>query len=81
MVVVVAKTRRQKLCCHGTAVSFAYQKKVCREKTNGLVGKVHLTSQMSVEEIAMEIWSVFGRAMGGDPSFPFKYLQATGGGS
>lgn len=32
-------------------------------------------------EVGMDIRSVFERAMGGDSSFPFKYLQATGGGS
>lgn len=48
---------------------------------DGLVGKVHLTSEMTIEEVGMEIRSVFERAMGGDSSFPFKYLQATGGGS
>ena len=47
----------------------------------GLVGKVHLTSAMTVDEVRMEIRSVFERAMGDNPSFPFTYLQATGGGS
>ena len=36
---------------------------------------------MSVEEVENEIRSVFEHAMGGDPSFSVKYLQATGGGS
>ena len=45
-----------------------------------LVGKVHLTSAMTVEEVGDEIRSVFESAMGGDYSFPFKYLQSTGGG-
>ena len=48
---------------------------------NGLVGKVHLTSEMSVEDVGKEIRSVFGCVMGNDISFPFLYLQATGGGS
>ena len=47
----------------------------------GLVGKVHLTSAMTVDEVRMEIQSVFERAMGDNQSFPFTYLQATGGGS
>ena len=47
---------------------------------DGLVGKVHLTSNMTVEEVGKEIRSAFEFAMGGDYSFPFKYLQATGGG-
>ena len=36
---------------------------------------------MTIEEVEDEIRSVFKPAMGSDPSFPFKYLQATGGGS
>ena len=48
---------------------------------DGLVGKVHLTSEMTVEEVEGEIQSLFEPAMGGDAAFPFKYLQATGGGS
>lgn len=35
---------------------------------------------MSVEEVGNEIRSAFELPMGGDYSFPFKYLQATGGG-
>lgn len=35
---------------------------------------------MTVEEVGMEIRSAFKFAMGEDCSFPFKYLQATGGG-
>ena len=47
----------------------------------GLVGKVHLTSAMTVDEVMMDIRSVFECAMGGNHSFSFMYLQATGGGS
>ena len=35
---------------------------------------------MTVEEVAKEIRSAFEFAMGGEYSFPFKCLQATGGG-
>ena len=55
-----------------------YRARLGRE---GLVGKVHLTSEMTVDDVGMEIRSVFNRAMGGNHSFPFTYLQATGGGS
>ena len=55
-----------------------FRARLCEE---GLVGKVRLTSHMSVEEVEDEIRSVFNVAMQGDPSFPFKYLQATGGGN
>ena len=44
------------------------------------LGKVHLTSSITVEEVGAEIRSAFQFAMGGYHSFPFKYLQATGGG-
>ena len=47
----------------------------------GLMGKVHLSSDMSVEEVECEIRSVFKTPMGNDTAFPFKYLQASGGGS
>ena len=47
---------------------------------DGLVGKVYITSNMTVEEVGKEIRSAFEFAIGGDYSFPFKYLQATGGG-
>ena len=55
-----------------------YRARLGRE---GLVGKVHLTSEMSVDEVRAEIRSFFERAMGSNQSFPFTYLQATGGGS
>lgn len=35
---------------------------------------------MTVEEVGNEIRSVFDFPMGGDYSFPFKYLQPTGDG-
>ena len=45
----------------------------------GLVGKVHLTTDMSVVEVENEIRSVFSHAMGSE--CPFQYLQPAGGGS
>lgn len=47
----------------------------------GLIGKVHLTSEMTDEDVAYEIRSVFKEPMGHDPNFPFLYLQSTGSGS
>ena len=38
------------------------------------------SSDMTVEEVGKEIQSAFEFPMGGDYSFPFKYLQSTGGG-
>lgn len=59
-----------------------YPRGKCRAELarNGLVGKVHLTTLMTVDEVSNEIRSTFESAMFGDYSFPFKYLQGTGGG-
>ena len=47
----------------------------------GLVGKIRLHSGMQEEDIMAEIRSVFASKMSEDPVFPFKILQAIGGGS
>ena len=47
----------------------------------GLIGKVHLSSDMDESDIKREIRSVFRRPMGGDPEFPFVFLQPAGEGS
>ena len=47
----------------------------------GLIGKIHLTSEMSVEEVEHEVWSVFRRPMKTNENFHFVYLQPTGGGN
>ena len=47
----------------------------------GLIGKVHLTSIMAIEEVEQEIRSVFRGPMGDQTTFRFKFLQATGGSS
>lgn len=47
----------------------------------GLIGKVHLTSEMTDEDVANEIRSVFKGPMKEDPNFSFVCLQSTGGGS
>ena len=47
----------------------------------GLIGKVHLTSVMTIEEVKQEIRSVFQGPMGGKATFNFTFLQATGGSS
>jgi hypothetical protein len=46
----------------------------------GLIGKLHLTSDMSVDMVQSEVRSVFKEAMGNNPTFPFTFLQSTGGG-
>jgi hypothetical protein len=47
----------------------------------GLIGKLHLTSTMSEEEVKAEICTVFKEQMNNDLDFPFVYLQSSGGGS
>ena len=47
----------------------------------GLIGKIHLTSEMSEVDVRNEVTSVFRGPMKNDPNFPFVYLQPTGGGS
>ena len=49
--------------------------------TLGLMGKIHITENMEVEEVAMEVRSVFKEPMGNKSDFPFSYLQPTGSGS
>ncbi len=46
-----------------------------------LIGKVHLTSNMTVDEVMNEFRSAFVVPMKKNPSFRFSYLQSTGGGS
>lgn len=46
----------------------------------GLQGKVTLSSDMSEDSICNEIRSAFVEAMGHDSSFPFTFLQTSGGG-
>ena len=48
---------------------------------NGLIGKIHLESDWSEDEVFAEIRSVFSDPMDGDASFPFKILLLTGSGT
>ena len=47
----------------------------------GLIGKLHMTSEMDEEDMAREIRSIFKGPMKGKADFHFQYLQATGGGT
>jgi len=47
----------------------------------GLIGKIHLTSMMSEEDVRNEVRSVFRGPMAGKQNFPFTFLQPTGYGS
>ena len=55
----------------------------CRDylARKGLIGKIHLTSDMSEKEIFREIRSVFKKPMDCNRSFIFDVLQQTGGSS
>ena len=48
---------------------------------HGLIGKVHLESNWSEDEVYDEIRSVFSEPMSNDSTFPFDILQYTGAGS
>ena len=47
----------------------------------GLIGKLHMTSEMDEEDMAKEITSIFKGPMKGNDNFHFQYLQSTGGGT
>lgn len=47
----------------------------------GLIGKIHLSSDMNENDVKQEVRSVFRVPMGNDPNFPFVFLQAAGEGS
>ena len=47
----------------------------------GLIGKIHLESDWSEEELFAEVRSVFNEVTGDDTNFPFTLLVPTGGGS
>ena len=47
----------------------------------GLIGKLHMTSKMSEEEVATEICSIFKAPMKNNAYFQFQYLHPTGGGT
>ena len=49
--------------------------------SSGLIGKLHLTSEMTDEDVEREIRSIFKGPMQNDDNFPFLYLQSTGGGA
>ena len=57
------------------------RKKKCILAAHGLVGKVHLESDWSEDDVFNEIRSVFSEPMNNDPAFPFDMLQLTGTGT
>ena len=49
--------------------------------SHGLIGKLHLTSEMTDKDVEAEIRSIFRKPMQNNPEFSFAYLQGTGDGS
>ena len=47
----------------------------------GLIGKIHLSSDMSENDVKQEIRTVFQGPMGNDLNFPFTFLQGAGEGT
>jgi hypothetical protein len=45
------------------------------------MGKIHIVEDMTVEQVAVEVRSVFKGPMNNRNDFPFQYLQPTGSGS
>lgn len=79
-IVCLPQSRRNKTTKGG---NFMYPrgKYRCQLASLGLIGKVHLISTMSAEEVTAEICTVFKDQMNNNLQFPFAYLQSTGGGS
>ncbi len=67
--------------CGSSKISFPRGKYRSKLAASGLIGKIHLVSSMTVEEVETEVRSVFSRPMGGRNDFPFVYLQSTGAGT
>ena len=68
------------LCIRGS-IKYPRGKYRARLGNLGLIGKIHLTSDMTVEEVASEVRSVFKKPMSERANFPFQYLQPMGTGS
>ena len=68
---------------HGPIGNIAFPRGKFRTKLGekGLIGKIRLSSQMSVLEVEDEIRSAFRGPMGGSNDFCFHFLQSTGLGS
>ena len=63
------------------AVKYPRGKYRARLGTLGLMGKIHIVEDMTVEQVAAEVRSVFKGPMNNRNDFPFQYLQPTGSGS
>ena len=65
----------------GNTVKFPRGKYKAYLASCGLMGKLHMTSEMDEEDVASEIRGIFKRQMNNDSNFRFQYLQAAGGGT
>ena len=82
---VIKQWDRDVLCLHprksNGVISFPRGKYRTYLANCGLIGKLHMTSDMDEEDLAREIRSIFKGPMKGKADFRFHYLQATGGGT
>lgn len=80
---VIKQWDRDVLCLpprkSGSVISFPRGKYRTDLANSGLIGKLHMTSEMDEEDVAREIRSIFKRPMKSKADFRFQYLQATGG--
>ncbi len=65
----------------GSCIPFPRGKYRAKLGQSGLIGKIRLTSTMSVSEVEEEVRSVFSKPMDNRVDFPFVFLQSTGCGS
>jgi len=65
----------------GVPLSFPHGRYRTKLGENGLIGKIRLTTSMSVTEVEEEVRSVFQTPMGGKDDFRFQFLQSTGAGT
>ena len=69
-------------CCNrGNYICFPRGKYRASLGQAGLIGKVRLRSNMTVDDVEGEIRSAFKLQMGGRVDFPFRFLQPTGSGT
>lgn len=80
---IICLPQTRKLQKHDSPNVISYPRKKFRAQLAawGLIGKLHLTSDMTVDDVVAEVRSVFKGPMSNNDSFRFTFLQSTGGGS
>ena len=80
---IICLPQTRKLRSQSTTNVISYPRKKYRAQLAawGLIGKLHLTSNMSVADVTAEVRSVFRGPMSANGDFQFTFLQSTGGGS